>query len=162
MKQLIFLFVGVIIFIIAVGFFTKDLKNSNLATTTAPKVETREVIVGNVKVNAEIADDEDERRIGLGGKESLSQNSGMLFVFPDKSSGVSFWMKDMRFPIDIIWIYGGSVIKIDKNVQPEAGVSDQELKHYRAETEINYVLEVNAGFSDKNNLKVGDTFLLTP
>lgn len=161
MKQLILLFAGVIIFIIVVGFFTKDLKTSKLAPA-APKRETKEIVVGGIQVTAEIADDEAERKKGLGGRGSLAEKEGMLFVFPEKTSGISFWMKDMRFPIDIIWVKDQEVVKIDKNAEPEAGVADENLKHYWPGTEINYVLEVAAGFSEKNNLKVGDKILLTP
>lgn len=160
MKQLILLFAGVIIFIIAVGFFTKDLKTSKLGLV-APK-DTKEVLVGGVQVAAEIADDESERKKGLSGKTSLAENEGMLFIFPQSSSGVSFWMKDMHFPIDIIWIKDEEIVKIDKNASPEEGVADENLKHYWPEGEINYVLEVVAGFSDKNSVKVGDKVLLTP
>jgi uncharacterized membrane protein (UPF0127 family) len=75
----------------------------------------------------------------------------MLFVF-DKPSIYPFWMKDMNFPIDMIWIgENDEVVYIEKNAQPdsypETFVSSQNAK---------YVLEVISSFSEKNNLKVGD------
>ena len=159
MKQIILLFLGVIIFITAVGIFSKDLAKKTKSTIATSK---KEIVVGDSKILVEVADREDKRKKGLGGRESLGENEGMLFVFPESTSGVVFWMKDMKFAIDIIWIAGDKIIKIDKNVQPEPGVADEKLKLYNPETDIDYVLEVNAGFSDKNKIKVGDTALLAP
>lgn len=158
MKQLILLFLGVIAFIIGVGYFTKDLT----LPKSSPSITKKEITIKDVKVQVEVADDEAKRKKGLSGRDGLEENAGMLFVFLEKSSGVSFWMKEMKFPLDIIWINDQKIIKIDKNVQPEPGVADERLKRYSPASDINYVLEVNAGFADKNNLKVGDQFLLTP
>lgn len=156
MKQTLFLLAGIIAFIVAVGIFTKDLSQKSSSSLLLNQKEIKEVTIVDTKVFAEVADNEDERRKGLGGRESLPQDGGMLFIFPEKTSGVVFWMKEMNFAIDIIWVRDDEVVKIDKSVQPEPDVSDDNLKRYRPETEINYVLEVNAGFSDKNNLKIGD------
>ena len=156
MKQIALLFAGVIVFIIAVGIFTKDLIKPSSTTTLVKK----EVSIGGAALLAEVADDEAERKIGLSGRPYLSENEAMLFVFPEKTSGAGFWMKDMKFPIDIVWIDDNKVVKIDKSVQPEPGVPDEQLKLYHPETPVNYVLEVKAGFSDKNGLKVGDTIVI--
>jgi hypothetical protein len=83
----------------------------------------------------------------------LDENSGMIFVFNNEKP--VFWMKDTKIAIDIIWINDNKVVGIEKNVQPEQGKKDIELKRYPAPTAIDYVLEVNAGFSDRNNIKVG-------
>jgi uncharacterized membrane protein (UPF0127 family) len=101
---------------------------------------------------------ESERKKGLAGKLSLAQNEGMLFVFDQKNVYPSFWMKDTLIPLDIIWIKGNKITKIEKNVQPPApGTLDSQLKLYYPDKPIDYVLEVNAGFSDLNNVKVGDS-----
>ena len=64
----------------------------------------------------------------------------------------------MLISIDIIWINDGTVAKIDKNIEPPApGTVDSQLKLYRPDTPIDYVLEVNAGFSDKNSIGIGDS-----
>ncbi len=88
---------------------------------------------------------------GLSGRKELKEDEGMLFVF-DYMGQYSFWMKNMNFPIDIIWISDDfKVVYIKKNATPESYpetfLPDQNTK---------YVLEVSAGFSEKNNLKVGD------
>ena len=153
MKQLIFLFLGVAAFIIAVGLYSKTpLPQNSLSSVSAKK----EISIGNTKISVDVADSEEEKRKGLGERESLEEKEGMLFVYPEKTSGVLFWMKDMRFPIDIIWINENEIVKIDKNVEVQTGVTDDKLKRYYPETAIDFVLEVNAGFSDKNGIKVGD------
>ena len=75
----------------------------------------------------------------------------MLFIF-EKPGKYYFWMKDMNFPIDMIWIGEDMrVIYIKKNAQPESFP-----KTYGPDIDSKYVLEVVAGFSEKNNLKEGD------
>jgi hypothetical protein len=80
----------------------------------------------------------------------------MYFIF-DKPGNYGFWMKDMKFPIDIIWISGDEVVGIDENAEPEPGEPLSDLKIYYPPREIDRVLEVNAGAAEKYNLKVGDT-----
>jgi uncharacterized membrane protein (UPF0127 family) len=66
-------------------------------------------------------------------------------------------MKDMRFAIDIIWIDDEKIVQIDKAIQPpEEGTPDEELILYTVNQPIDYVLEVNAGFVEKNNIEKGD------
>ena len=115
MKQIALLFAGVIVFIIAVGIFTKDLIKPSSTTTLVKK----EVSIGGAALLAEVADDEAERKIGLSEKAYLGEDEGMLFVFPEKTSSAGFWMKDMKFPIDIVWINDDKVVKIDKKVKPQ-------------------------------------------
>jgi uncharacterized membrane protein (UPF0127 family) len=93
----------------------------------------------------------------LSGKKTLDKNEGMLFDYKSNPQIVFFWMKDMRIPIDIIWISNYKIVKIDDNtpVSP-LGISDSNLTKYSSNVPIDYVLEVNGGFSEKNNIKVGD------
>lgn len=149
-KQLILPLVGVAAFIVIVGLLTQG--KINLGSKMPSPTPSQTIKVGNTEVNITIADSEEERKKGLAGVTKLGDNEGMLFVFDSKDVTPSFWMKDMLIPIDIIWINDGKVIKIDKNVPN----SDQS-KLYTAPEPIDYVLEVAAGFSDKNNLKVGDS-----
>src|SRR5690606_35019275 len=95
--------------------------------------------------------------IGLSGKEKLEENNGMLFVF-DKKDYHSFWMKNMKFPIDIIFLDNNTVVDIYKNVPPpKPGENMAKLPVYRPSKAVNYVLEVPAGTADKAKIKVGDT-----
>jgi len=150
MKQVLWALFGVAVFITAVGFLTQRLQNN--------KVQPKEISIGSVKIQVEIANSESLRQKGLGGRKSLAENSGMLFVFDQKDIFPGFWMKDMLISIDIIWINDGTVAKIDKNIEPPApGTVDSQLKLYRPDTPIDYVLEVRAGFSDKNSIGIGDS-----
>ena len=106
----------------------------------------------NGTISAELASSPTEQAQGLSGRISLNPNAGMLFVFPDDRQPL-FWMKDMNFPLDIVWIKDNKIIKIDKNLPPEG---KRPAKTYTSGTPVNYVLEFNAGFCDQNNIKVGD------
>jgi len=89
---------------------------------------------------------------GLGGRRNLPENRGLLFAY-DGYYVPKFWMKDMRFSIDIIWIKDKMVVGFEKNTP----VSNQNpLPTYQPKDFVNYVLEVNAGFVDKNQIKIGD------
>ena len=79
-------------------------------------------------------------------------NHGMLFIF-DNYLQPSFWMKDMHFPLDIIWIKDNTIVKIDKNVPLE---NNQNLTKYKPQQPINKVLEVNAGYTRRYDIKVGN------
>jgi len=117
---------------------------------TAPKIPYLKI--NNTGIDLEIADTLEKQITGLSYRESLDQKSGMLFVFPVKEMK-SFWMKDMKFSLDIIWIDEDRIIKIDKSL-PIAGPNPD--KRYYSSEPVNYVLEVNGGFADLHNIKVGD------
>lgn len=70
---------------------------------------------------------------------------------------VTFWMKEMHFPLDIIWIDNGKIVGIEKNAPIPTSVN---IPTFPSPTQVTNVLEVNAGFSDKNNLKTGDKVAL--
>jgi len=108
--------------------------------------------INNTKINLAIADTPAEQAQGLSHQKELDKNTGMLFVFLKKQV-LSFWMKDMNFPLDIIWINDNKIVKIDKNLPPEG---EKPKKIYSSEALIDHVLEVGAGYCDEKNIKVGD------
>ncbi|MAF14192.1 MAG: hypothetical protein CMI53_04875 [Parcubacteria group bacterium] len=117
--------------------------------------------INDSTIKVKVAKTVQEQTIGLGGELNLAENQGMLFVFPDQQVR-NFWMKDMLFPIDIIWIQDNYIIAIEKNVPIPTG-DQQNIPQYRSPQPVNYVLEVNAGFTDKTNIAIGnevDFFLL--
>ncbi len=127
---------------------------SSSSKNNQPKTET--LMVGNTKLNAEIANTAQTRARGLGGRTSLASDSGMLFVF-DKSGIHPFWMKGMLFPLDFIWIKDQKVVDLIKNIPPPAeGQSDNQLPIYQSTVPVDSIIEVNAGFVDQNGIKVGD------
>lgn len=111
------------------------------------------VIIGDTKVKVEVARETAELAKGLGGREKLDENRGMLFVF-ETPGQPAFWMKDMKFPIDIIWIMGDEVVDIAPNLPV---VAAEFLSTYEPKEPANYVLEVNAGFAKDHGIKVGDS-----
>lgn len=120
----------------------------------SPKSE--QLLVGNTKINATVANTEAERSKGLGGTENLASDSGMLFTF-DKQDKYAFWMKGMKFALDFIWIKDDEVVEVTENVpNPPEGTKDADLTIYQAKEAVNKVLEVNAGFVREHGIKVGD------
>ena len=106
--------------------------------------------IGSIEINIEIANNESKRAQGLSNRSSLSDRSGMLFVFPEPDRH-SFWMKDMNFSLDFIWIRNGRVIQLSKDVP-----STQPPVVLTPNNPVDQVLEVNAGFINKYGIKVGD------
>lgn len=122
-----------------------------------PQDTKKEIKIGKVSLLVEVADTPEKRGVGLSGRDSLPENEGMLFVFEKKDVSVPFWMKDMRFPIDMIWINDGKVDQFLENIQPQPeNTPENKLRFYVSYNLIDYVLEVNAGFVAKSKIAVGD------
>jgi len=100
------------------------------------------LIIGGTTLAIEIADDALERAQGLSGRASLQQNSGMLFLFEEPFIA-SFWMKDMNFPLDFIWIRDNTIVDITERVPAP---TDVNLPSYQPNQPVDAVLEVNAGW----------------
>ncbi|MFH0923444.1 MAG: DUF192 domain-containing protein [Candidatus Falkowbacteria bacterium] len=110
------------------------------------------VTINNTKIKIEIADTPELRYQGLSNKEKLCADCGMLFVFPNKEMK-TFVMRDMNFPIDIIYINDDKIVEINKNAPSEG--SDPVMR-YSSDLPANYVLEVNSGFCEENKIEIGD------
>lgn len=118
-------------------------------------LENRELQIGNNSLKVELADTETKRNLGLSGRGFLEDNHGMLFVdFMPPTLTPAFWMKDMNFDIDIIWIKDNQIIGITENVPKP--VEKNNLPLYYPPSAIDSVLEVNAGWSKTHQLKNGD------
>jgi uncharacterized membrane protein (UPF0127 family) len=105
------------------------------------------------KINLEIADSDEKRAMGLMFRKSLPYTSGMLFIF-DTEDFHSFWMKNTLIPLDILWLDKEFRIKYYyQNVQP---CKSNPCSSYSPLIKALYVLEVNAGFIKKENLKLDD------
>ncbi len=101
---------------------------------------------------AEVADTPEERRTGLMFRDSLPEGRGMLFVF-DEDSVRTFWMKNTRIPLDMIFINSSlDVVSIQRNAQP--CLSDP-CATYSSHLPVRYVVEANAGFADANGIREG-------
>jgi hypothetical protein len=106
--------------------------------------------------HVDLADTMAKRMRGLSGRVSLTDDQGMLFIFPSPDR-YSFWMKDMKFAIDIVWISGTTVVDVTENVPPPApGQSTLSLPMYSPAVPADKVLEINAGLADKLGIGAGD------
>lgn len=102
------------------------------------------------QIDIEIADDNDSRTTGLMYRNRMEENQGMLFVF-EREDIQSFWMKNTVLSLDMIFVNNENVIvKIHKNTTP---FSEQS---YSSLAPSIYVVEVNAGYTDKFSIKEGD------
>jgi uncharacterized membrane protein (UPF0127 family) len=130
----------------------RNLPSIKEITTQNNLEDIRQVKIGNVVLKVDLALTPEEQQQGLSGRELLIEDQGMLFVF-DTPGRYPFWMKDMNFPIDMIWVSEDNhIVFIKKNATPESyPESFVSLK------DAKYVLETVSGFADKNNIKEGDT-----
>lgn len=104
------------------------------------------ISVGGVVLDVTLAVTEPERELGLGDRDGLAQGTGMLFLYPTAEYR-TFWMKGMRFCLDIIWIESGQVVGAAQSVCPlPPGTPDGELPRYRSPIPVHDVLEVPAGW----------------
>ena len=149
---LIFLLIIVLVFVLFCFIPHKKISESVLKTENINYVE-----IGGQKIKVEVVSTPENQEKGLSGRKELKENEGMLFVF-DKSDQHFFWMKDMNFPIDIIWLDEGlNVIYIKKNVAPKSFPES-----FGPNKNAKYVLELISDFSEKNNLKEGDSAKFLP
>jgi hypothetical protein len=104
--------------------------------------------------SVELARTSTERKNGLMLRESLDDNSGMLFIF-DRDGIYPMWMKNMEIPLDLIWMdKDGKVVFIKENAQP---CGEGECQNITPNSRAYYVLEINAGLVRAYRLEVGST-----
>lgn len=117
--------------------------------------KTRIIIINDIKIKVELANTPEKRNKGLSKRDKLPEDQGMLFIY-DTPGFHSFWMKQMQFPIDIIWINENKqIIDISQNIP--IPIADLELITYTSKQPAQYILEVNAYFVKENNIEIGDS-----
>lgn len=137
----------------ALAIYTSKLPGVSLFPQTQ---RLGQVKVGETLVKVEVADTADERKKGLGGRESLATDSGMLFIYPTADKYI-FWMKGVKFPLDFIWIADNQVVDIIKNAPaPAKETPDDQLLRYAPTQPVDKILEVNGGFVEQQGIKIGD------
>lgn len=107
----------------------------------------QKLIVGDWEIKVEVMNDEKSRAQGLSGRDKLDSNVGMLFVF-DRPGKYGFWMKDMKFDLDFIWIRDNKIVQIDTNIS--------NPKTLIPNVDVDKVLEIAAGEVTNHNIKIGD------
>ena len=146
-------FITVVVLIAALNFFWVERKYAPDQSVHRVEKESKITYVklSGQTIKVDLAVTFEAQLQGLSGRESLADGEGMLFIFPN-SGEYLFWMKDMNFPIDIIWIGAdGRVVSIKESALP-----DSFPEVFKPDNPAKYVLEVLAGFSEKNNLAIGD------
>jgi uncharacterized membrane protein (UPF0127 family) len=111
------------------------------------------VCIRDFCVKAEVAETAPKRRQGLMHRPGLSPEEGMLFIFEDEGMH-SFWMKNVKFPLDILWI---SKEKTVVDVIKDAPPCGKDCPSLKPKARAKYVLELSAGSADKHNINIGDS-----
>lgn len=144
MKNTFFLILGVVI---VVGSFYLFLQRPASNSYQKENWKTEKVLlpgpalkVGEKFVPIEIAETPESRTLGLSGRESLEKGTGLLFIF-EGSAEYGFWMKEMKFPIDIVWIDENWIVAgVERGVSP-----DTFPQKFYPSRPVKYVLELNSG-----------------
>ena len=101
-------------------------------------------------IDVEFSQEEEERQLGLMYRDKMAENQGMLFLFEDETTR-SFWMKNTMLPLDMLFVNANNeIVTIHKSTTPYSEES------YSSTKPAKYVVEVNAGFTDKYKIAVGD------
>jgi len=156
MKNLLII-VGLLLLLGIVFYFTQNALSGG--SPSLPGFgKSAKAVIKDQTFTLTVAETQKEQEVGLSGKKSLAKNAGMLFPYTTKTTP-TFWMRNMEFPIDILFISDGKIITLHKNVKPP--VSDQNLQLYSPSAPIDTVLEINAGLSDQYGFKEGDSVTIT-
>jgi uncharacterized membrane protein (UPF0127 family) len=128
------------------------------SVSPTPKIQSLESLVkfGEESFAVELALTADQRAMGLSGRTMLVAGAGMLFVYR-VDGRYPFWMKDMLFPLDLVWIGSGcNVVDITHDVPPPDSDHDStHLPFYLPVEAVRYVLEINAGAAESHGIQIG-------
>jgi hypothetical protein len=127
------------------------------ATATVAPVAfgTAELRAGDRAIRVEVASTRAQSERGLGYRDTLAADAGMIFDLHRTQVPV-FWMKGMRFPLDMVWIDDAKrVVDVARDVPPQPGAKDDELRRYSPAVPVRYTLEVNAGAAARLGLAPG-------
>jgi uncharacterized membrane protein (UPF0127 family) len=147
----IIIFIGILFAIFITFIFIQFNPFGKSASETASTAGAT-VVIKDQTFSITVAQTEQEKQKGLSGVASLPLEEGKLFIF-EKPGTYAFWMKDMKFPIDIIFINGDKIVSIAENAKP---VTSGEFPVYQPTGPSDKALEINAGLSKKYNFKPGD------
>ncbi len=122
---------------------------------TAKEKQFSTIKIKGQVIKAEESSSALDQYLGLSNRPSLCADCGMIFIFPEKQER-EFVMRNMNFPLDIIFLDDGKIINIAANLKPEG---DYPVNRYKSSAPANRVLELNGGYSEKYGLKAGDTII---
>lgn len=137
------------------NIFLTLLLISNISFAKSVQFHKKNISVGKVKIEAEIAETPEQHEQGLMFRTTLKKNSGMLFVFPN-SEIRSFWMKNTFIPLTIAYFDENKKLLEMIDMQPMKSEMIQDPKIYPSTLPAKFALEMSIGWFRKNNIKVGD------
>lgn len=143
MKKIIFFLIAAACIILAAFLVQKK---------RGPHIEV--LRVGSSVLHVETVRTNEALMKGLGGRDVLGSD-GMLFILPVRDIP-HFWMKDMRFGLDFVWVDAGKVVALTPHVPPQSGLSDSQLVIYSPQIPVSYVLEIPLGDIEKRGIHIGD------
>ena len=142
--ELIAVLAILLVILLAVNFFVDEEDTSRFIQAS----------LADQEITLEVADNQILQRMGLSNREYLEENHGMIFVYEEEIEGLSFWMKDTLIPLDMIFLNSDfEVVDIIENVPI---CEEDECPSYTSEQVAKYVIELNAGWVEENNLEIGD------
>lgn len=150
------LIVSSILVIAALGLTSAIVRSPFLAIEqpSLDSVTKRIVMINDSRFEVEVVSDPLDKARGLSNRDHLPRRQGMLFVFSPAEEAV-FWMKDMRFSIDLIWMRDDTIVGIERGLPVPAFGSGHDIPRYSSPGLVDYALEVNAG--ESYNLTIGDS-----
>ncbi|MFA5126648.1 MAG: DUF192 domain-containing protein [Patescibacteria group bacterium] len=136
--------------------FIANQTNSIVVQPAENSVIEPQVIIKDKVFKVVVANEPALQREGLSSQADLAEDSGMLFVYAGYQI-LTFWMKDMKFNVDLLWIKDDSIVAFEKNMPaPAAGISDDQLLRYSSPVAVDKVLEFGSGTIDALGIKAGD------
>ena len=118
-------------------------------------MKTIDFLINNHKLKVEVSDTPEKIKIGLSNRNYLDSDCGMLLIF-SKPDMYWIWMKDMKFPIDVLWLDKNVIVDLKENISPKEGLN----KIYPSENST-YILELNAGICKQHQIKKGDKIYIS-
>jgi len=133
-----------------------------LFSSNCPAVSYRQLRIGNTQFHVEVVSSPAEQQLGLGNRDRLAAGTGMLFLYKTIGERV-FWMKRMKFALDILWIRSDHIVYIQESVPPPPPMLKEEaLPRYGQGIHADMVLELQAGTIRQLAIQQGDTVVLLP
>lgn len=146
--------IPILLFIVFASIIVlKSISHSD-AYTKLSSIGLKQVQLADATFNLFIADTDIERSNGLSGIKNMDLNEGVAFIF-EKPGQKVFWMKDMLFPLDFVYIHKHRVVEVKENVLPSS-YPNTIVNQMPA----SIIIELNAGQVKLKNIKVGDVLEL--
>lgn len=149
---------GIAVLLLISGLLTscRSEAQADVSTANSQTLSVTEATLAGHRLNISLARTYEEKAKGLMFVENMPDSDGMLFVY-ESPQVMSFWMKNTRIPLDLIFFTENLEINgWIKNMQPGYGLPENSLARYVSEQPAQYALELNAGSIDRLKLKLGD------